>query len=172
MTFGSKYRHIMSNTKNNNVGDVKGFHAIIEHRGLISRMSCNELERLLRDSASAAGATVLGANFHDFGDGVGNTGVLMLAESHISVHTWPENNYAAIDIFVCSNQNDSGNDLDGLEPVEAAIEVLRTADKHGCFHYHVIHRTVPLAAAPMGIIPNTLNTNSENNNIRSQNENH
>ena len=108
--------HIMTIDKNNSpsnltsVGSVKGLHAIIEHSGAISHFDCDQLEQLLSQAALAAGATILGANFHDFGNGMGNTGVLMLAESHISVHTWPENNYAAIDIFVCSNSDGQGLD--------------------------------------------------------------
>ena len=117
---------------------VKGLHAIIEHSGEISRYDCEKLELLLSSAAKAAGATILGANFHSFGKGMGNTGVLILAESHMSVHTWPENNYAAIDIFFCGNL-----DRDGLEPVEAAIQVLRSADKHGCFHSQIIGRSAP-----------------------------
>ena len=117
---------------------VKGLHAIIEHSGEISRYDCEKLELLLSSAAKAAGATILGANFHSFGEAMGNTGVLILAESHISVHTWPEHNYAAIDIFFCGNL-----DRDGLEPIETAIQVLRSADKNGCFHSQIISRSAP-----------------------------
>lgn len=41
--------------------------------------------------------------WHHFGEGHGYTGVVILAESHISVHTWPEKGYAAIDAFMCGN---------------------------------------------------------------------
>jgi S-adenosylmethionine decarboxylase len=60
-----------------------------------------EMERLLRGAASAAGAQILGSHFHSFGDAGGVTGVVLLAESHISVHTWPESKFAAADIFMC-----------------------------------------------------------------------
>lgn len=59
------------------------------------------LENVLREAASAAGATVLHAHFHTFGGAGGVSGVLLLAESHISVHTWPEHGFAALDVFVC-----------------------------------------------------------------------
>ncbi|MGZ5200403.1 MAG: adenosylmethionine decarboxylase [Telluria sp.] len=59
------------------------------------------IDLLLRDAALAAGARILHGHFHQFGDGMGVTGVLLLAESHISIHTWPENGFAAIDIFMC-----------------------------------------------------------------------
>ena len=59
------------------------------------------LEQLLRGAAIAAGAQVLHSHFHSFGAGQGVTGVVLLAESHISIHTWPECGFAAVDIFMC-----------------------------------------------------------------------
>ena len=59
------------------------------------------LAELLRSAASRAGATVLNCDFHQFGAAGGVTGVVMLAESHISIHTWPESGFAAVDIFMC-----------------------------------------------------------------------
>jgi S-adenosylmethionine decarboxylase len=58
-------------------------------------------KEILIDGAKKSGATVLSDHFHHFGEGYGITGVIVLAESHISIHTWPEKNYAAIDIFMC-----------------------------------------------------------------------
>lgn len=57
----------------------------------------------LIQSAKDAGAGVLSDHWHHFGDGYGYTGVVILSESHISVHTWPEKGYAAIDVFMCGN---------------------------------------------------------------------
>ena len=59
------------------------------------------IDALLRRAAEAAGARILHGHFHVFGDGGGVTGVLLLAESHISIHTWPESGFAAADIFMC-----------------------------------------------------------------------
>ncbi|MBL8469703.1 adenosylmethionine decarboxylase [Methyloversatilis discipulorum] len=59
------------------------------------------IEAVLDEAARAAGAHVLGGHFHPFGPGLGVTGVLLLAESHISIHTWPEHGYAAVDVFMC-----------------------------------------------------------------------
>ena len=59
------------------------------------------VEHLLHLAAQAAQAHILTSHFHTFGGEGGITGVLLLAESHISIHTWPEHNYAAVDIFIC-----------------------------------------------------------------------
>jgi S-adenosylmethionine decarboxylase len=59
------------------------------------------LESLLRRAAVQAGARVLASRFHAFGPGCGITGLVLLAESHISIHTWPECGVAAADIFMC-----------------------------------------------------------------------
>jgi len=55
----------------------------------------------LREAARAAGATILHSHFHHFTPNGGVSGVVVLAESHISIHTWPERDFAAVDIFMC-----------------------------------------------------------------------
>lgn len=59
------------------------------------------IEQALRDAALAADASILHVHLHQFGPDGGVSGVLVLAESHISIHTWPERGFAAIDIFMC-----------------------------------------------------------------------
>lgn len=68
------------------------------------------LETALRDAADVLGATILHAHLHRFdslrtglpaGEQGGVTGVLLLAESHLSIHTWPEHGFAAVDAFMC-----------------------------------------------------------------------
>ena len=80
-----------------------GTHLLADLSGIAPERlrDCAALERLLRDAAGAAGAQVLHGHFHSFGPGQGVTGVLLLAESHISIHTWPEVGFAAVDIFMC-----------------------------------------------------------------------
>ncbi|MFP4897146.1 adenosylmethionine decarboxylase [Paraburkholderia sp. EG304] len=63
------------------------------------------IEDVLRRSAIAAGAHVLEASLHVFPPYNGVTGVVLLAESHISIHTWPELSFAAFDIFMCGAAN-------------------------------------------------------------------
>jgi S-adenosylmethionine decarboxylase len=62
-----------------------------------------DIDALLRQGALAAGARILHSHFHSFGDAMGVTGVVLLAESHISIHTWPEFGFAAADIFMCGD---------------------------------------------------------------------
>lgn len=78
-----------------------GTHILIDHFGGEGLTDLHRIERALQDAALAAGATILSGNFHKFGGHGGVTGVLLLAESHISIHTWPERGYAAIDVFMC-----------------------------------------------------------------------
>lgn len=59
------------------------------------------IDRTLCEAALASGATILHSHFHHFSPNGGVSGVVVLAESHISIHTWPERNFAAIDIFMC-----------------------------------------------------------------------
>ena len=59
------------------------------------------IETALRDAVEAAGATLLHIHLHHFSPNGGISGVAVLAESHISIHTWPERNFAALDIFMC-----------------------------------------------------------------------
>ena len=59
------------------------------------------IEQTLLEGAQLAGATVLNSYFHCFSQNGGVTGIVALAESHISIHSWPEHSYAAIDIFMC-----------------------------------------------------------------------
>ncbi len=67
-------------------------------------LDCKDrIEAALLDAVAAANATLLHIHLHVFESGGGISGVAVLAESHISVHTWPEHGYAAFDIFMCGN---------------------------------------------------------------------
>jgi S-adenosylmethionine decarboxylase len=80
-----------------------GIHLLADLGGIDPALLSNaeEIDALLRRAALAAGARILHSHFHTFGTGMGVTGVLLLAESHISIHTWPESGFAAADIFMC-----------------------------------------------------------------------
>lgn len=61
------------------------------------------IEKALRDAVVATGATLLHIHLHHFTPNSGVSGVAVLAESHITIHTWPEREYAALDIFMCGD---------------------------------------------------------------------
>ncbi len=100
------------------VHQPSGAHLLADFYGVAedTLRNADTIASLLRKSAEVAGATVLFSHFHTFGVGLGITGVLLLAESHITIHTWPENGFAAADIFMCGH----------AEP-ERALEALRLA---------------------------------------------
>lgn len=78
-----------------------GQHALMDFWGAGNLDDTAFIEAAMRRAAASCGATVLEVKLHHFGAGMGVTGVALLAESHISIHTWPETGFAALDIFVC-----------------------------------------------------------------------
>ncbi|NHZ35431.1 adenosylmethionine decarboxylase [Massilia sp. CCM 8692] len=82
-----------------------GIHLLADFHGVDPALltTSADIDALLRAGAQAAGARILHSHFHSFGEAMGVTGVLLLAESHISIHTWPEYGFAAADIFMCGD---------------------------------------------------------------------
>lgn len=81
----------------------------------------NIIKQTLIIAAQRSGALIMGETFHKFTP-VGVTGIVSIAESHISIHTWPEFKYAAVDIFSC------GEDFD----LESCVKVI--SDNLKCKH--------------------------------------
>jgi S-adenosylmethionine decarboxylase len=80
-----------------------GVHLIIDLHEAERLDDLTYIERTLRDCITASGASLLHIHLHHFTPNGGVSGVAVLAESHISVHTWPECGYAAFDVFMCGN---------------------------------------------------------------------
>lgn len=80
-----------------------GTHLILDFWGAKHLANQQHLETALRAAVDAAGATLLHIHLHKFTPQGGVSGVAVLAESHISVHTWPERDFAAFDIFMCGD---------------------------------------------------------------------
>jgi S-adenosylmethionine decarboxylase len=78
-----------------------GSHILIDIWGAGLLSDVRLIDDCLRQGAVDAGATILHGHFHHFTPNGGVSGVLVLAESHISIHTWPERGFAAIDVFMC-----------------------------------------------------------------------
>jgi S-adenosylmethionine decarboxylase len=111
-----------------------GIHVLADLSGIAAdKLSdCAQLESLLRAAAEAAHARVLFSHFHGFGEGQGVTGVVLLAESHITIHTWPECGFAAADIFMCGS----------AEP-KLALTLIESALQPQATHIHTARRGPP-----------------------------
>lgn len=90
-----------------------GTHLIVELIGAEGLDCPARMEGAFRSATTAAGATLLHIHMHKFSP-QGLSGIAVLAESHLSAHTWPEIGYGAFDIFMCGEANP-----------HAAVEVLR-----------------------------------------------
>lgn len=95
-----------------------GTHLLIDLWGANRLQDTEFIEQTLRHAILAAGAELLHIHLHRFASGGGISGVAVLAESHIGLHTWPERGYAAFDIFMC-----------GKARPEQAARVIETAFK-------------------------------------------
>jgi S-adenosylmethionine decarboxylase len=80
-----------------------GAHLIIDLYDANRLDDLDLIESTMKKCVEAAGATLLHIHLHPFEPNGGISGVAVLAESHISIHTWPEQHYAALDIFMCGN---------------------------------------------------------------------
>jgi len=92
-----------------------GVHLIIDLYGADRLDDIAHIEATMRRCVEASGATLLHIHLHPF-EPNGVSGVAVLAESHISVHTWPEDSYAAFDVFMC-----------GATKPELCVDILRDA---------------------------------------------
>jgi len=79
-----------------------GVHLIVDLHGATRLNDIDHIEATLRRCVEAASATLLHIHLHHFQPS-GVSGVAVLAESHISIHTWPEQGYAALDVFMCGS---------------------------------------------------------------------
>lgn len=82
-----------------------------------------QLEKFMKDSVRISGATIVKSSFHRYNP-QGVSGVIVIAESHISIHTWPEYGYAAVDFFTC------GESVDPYKAYEYMKEKLNSSVAH------------------------------------------
>lgn len=93
-----------------------GTHLLVELRDCNPTILRNleEVRDALVSAAKEAKATIIDISFHEFNP-FGISGMVVIAESHLSIHTWPEYNYAAVDIFTCG---------DVIKPEVAAASII------------------------------------------------
>ncbi len=102
-----------------------GMHYVVEAAGCSREILSDgrKLEQIFKDAARAARMTVKASHFFRFSPS-GISGTVIVAESHISIHTWPEEGYAAIDVYTCGES----------DPEKAVDYIL---EKIGAKHAHV-----------------------------------
>jgi len=81
--------------------EYSGSHLLIDLWGASRLDDRRYIEEVLKHCVTVCHATLLHIHLHQFSESGGISGVAVLAESHISVHTWPERGYAAFDVFMC-----------------------------------------------------------------------
>ena len=121
--------------------DALGTHLLLELRDCNQELldDIDYIEDAMIGAANEAGATIVGQSFHKF-DPRGVTGIVAIAESHLSIHTWPEHGYAAVDIFTCGRT---------FKPQQAAQLII---DRLRCTHpsiTEVKRGLISNAAAPV-----------------------
>jgi S-adenosylmethionine decarboxylase len=86
------------------------------------------LHRLCVEAVAASGLTAVGECFHCFAEPGGVTGVVLLAESHLAVHTWPEQHAVTLDVYVCNVAQDNSAAAEALmDAMVAAFGAKRCA---------------------------------------------
>jgi S-adenosylmethionine decarboxylase len=101
-----------------------------------------ELREILLEAVRRSGATIISDMIHTLNP-CGVSGVIVIAESHVSIHTWPEYGYAAVDIFTCGNIIDPWATQSYLAGCLQAGSVSSMELKRGLFPSLVHHKPLP-----------------------------
>lgn len=123
-----------------------GNHLIADLWGIKNHFDPDKITDVFVDSCRDAGATVLFSHCHPFGQDCGTTGVIVLAESHLSWHHYPEVNMISIDIFMCGSANPTlamHRIKDFWKPTHVDLNNLR----RGCVERHKLPARLTAVAA-------------------------
>jgi S-adenosylmethionine decarboxylase proenzyme len=103
--------------------DALGRHLLLELKNCNKEVlnDVDYLKQCLIETAEKIGATVVNSAFHQFSP-CGISGVVVVAESHLCIHTWPEYGYAAVDVFTC------GNTIEPSDAVDILVDKLECGD--------------------------------------------
>lgn len=91
-------------------------------------LNAGKAQALIEDICERYSLQVLGGYYHDFDDSGALTGVCVLAESHISIHTWPELHYVTVDVFLCNYAKDNSSVVPKL--VEDIQDIFKPEQVH------------------------------------------
>ncbi|NDY72506.1 adenosylmethionine decarboxylase [Desulfobacter hydrogenophilus] len=108
-----------------------GRHITIEYYDCASNVLLDKdgVESILLKAARESGATIISSSFHQF-EPQGVSGVVIIAESHFTVHAWPEHNYAAVDIFTCADNIDLDTAIHSIEAQLSSQRVFISSDQN------------------------------------------
>jgi S-adenosylmethionine decarboxylase len=133
---------------------ILGRHILAEYTGCDQGLLNDQkaIEAILMEAARRSGATIVNSVFHRYNPH-GLSGIIVIAESHISIHTWPEYGYAAVDFFTCGERVDPWQ---GCRYLEEKLKCTR-------LHTQEIKRGMPSAQdeilphKPMDFVTNAVN---------------
>lgn len=140
--------------------NTRGRHLLVEYGGCSpSKLDdLDAVEALMKEAAVAAGATIVTSTFHRFMP-QGVSGVVVVQESHLSIHTWPEVGYAAVDFYTCGDCVPEEAHRTLFEGLEARDYELMTVERGigpiGSSMYQVKHTTTarPVPSEATGLTP-------------------
>lgn len=147
-----------------------GKHIIVELSGCSEEEinDINKVENLMNQAGKKANATIIKSVFHKFSP-MGVSGVVVISESHLSIHTWPELGYAAIDIYTCGSNTKPFKACYFLaQKFKAkkikATYIIRGIKKHHNFYTHKI-KMVEGNINTLRILPTLVKKNQNNTDI-------
>jgi len=133
--------------------ETRGTHIVCELSGCKPDLltDVDDVRHIMENAAREANAQILKVVFHRF-EPHGVSGVVVLAESHISIHTWPEAGYAAVDVYTCGNHTDPWLACEYAARNLGATSMLTTEVKRGIAstngqYTHVVHEHAGKAMA-------------------------
>jgi S-adenosylmethionine decarboxylase proenzyme len=109
---------------------MKEMNQVLGHHMLVEFYNCNQqilddvagIEREMNEAARVCGATIVQSTFHRF-QPYGVSGVVVISESHLAIHTWPEYGYASVDLYTCG---DTVDPMKAYEHLKAVFEAKDT----------------------------------------------
>jgi S-adenosylmethionine decarboxylase len=97
--------------------------------GATAFLDADRVENALLKAATESGATIISSSFHQFNP-QGVSGVVVIAESHFTIHAWPEHDYAAVDIFTCGDSIDMETAISSMKDSFESGNVVISSDQN------------------------------------------
>ncbi len=121
--------------------------------GANALLNKDQVEKAMLKAAEDSGANIISSSFHKF-EPQGVSGVVIIAESHFTIHAWPEYNYAAVDIFTCGNNIDLEIAVNSMKnSFQSDNTVISSDQNRGIFHGHLEQKNVSHIVKNLNIHP-------------------